>query len=71
MKYLDLTDEEAAALTQELHEIVESDPYLFASRIRTVRAILAKLTAEQAREPLPRRSITSRRAQSEVRRRRG
>ena len=69
--HLDLTDEEAAALTQELHEIVESDPYLFASRIRTVRAILAKLTAEQAREPLPRRSITRRRAQSEVRRRRG
>jgi hypothetical protein len=51
---LDLSDEETTtALTQELHEIVESDRYPFSSRIRTVRAILAKLTAEQAREPLP------------------
>jgi hypothetical protein len=40
---LDLTDEAAAALTQELHDIVESDHYPFSPRIRTLRAILARL----------------------------
>ena len=40
MQHLDLTDDEAAALTQELHEIVENDR---SPRIRTLRAILAKL----------------------------
>jgi len=29
MQHLDLTDDEAAALTQELHEIVENDRYPF------------------------------------------
>jgi len=33
----------SAALTQELHDIVESDRYLFSPRIRTLRSILAKL----------------------------
>jgi hypothetical protein len=37
--HLDLTDEEAAALTQELHEIVENDRYPFSPRIRTLRGI--------------------------------
>jgi len=37
MKYLNLTDEETAALTRELHHIVESDRYPFSPRIRTVR----------------------------------
>jgi hypothetical protein len=32
---LDLTDDEADALTQELHDIVESDRYPFSPRIRT------------------------------------
>ena len=50
---LDLTDEETAVLTQELHDIVESDRYPFSPRIRTLRAILAKLRPEPAREPLP------------------
>ena len=40
---LDLTDEETAALTQELHEIVENDRYPFSPRIRTLKGILAKL----------------------------
>jgi hypothetical protein len=53
--HLDLSDEEAAALTQELHEIVESDRYPLSPRIRTLRAaILVKLKPEPAREPLPR-----------------
>jgi hypothetical protein len=52
--YLDLSDEEAAALTQELHEIVENDRYPFSPRIRTLRGILAKLRPEPAaRNPLP------------------
>jgi hypothetical protein len=51
--HLDLTDEEAAALTQELHDIVENDRYPFSPRIRTLRAILAKLRPEPVREPLP------------------
>jgi hypothetical protein len=50
---LDLTDQETAALTKELHEIVENDRYPFSPRIRTLRAILAKLRPEPAREPLP------------------
>jgi hypothetical protein len=48
-----LSDEEAAALIQELHDIVESDRYPFSPRIRTLRAILAKLSPEPVREPLP------------------
>jgi hypothetical protein len=51
--HLDLTDEETAALTRELHEIVENDRYPFSPRIRTLRGILAKLRPEPARKPLP------------------
>jgi hypothetical protein len=51
--HLDLSDEETAALTQELHEIVENDRYPFSHRIRTLRAILAKLRPEPVRKPLP------------------
>ena len=43
----------SAALTQELHNIVENDRYRFSPRIRTLRAILAKLRPEPAREPSP------------------
>jgi hypothetical protein len=50
--HLDLSDEEAAALTQELHDIVENDRYPFSPRIRTLRAILAKLRPERVREGL-------------------
>jgi hypothetical protein len=42
----------SAALTQELHDTVENDPYPFSPRIRTLRAILAKLKPEPVREPL-------------------
>jgi hypothetical protein len=51
--HLDLSDEETAALTRELHEIVENDRYPFSPRIRTLRGILAKLRPEPARKPLP------------------
>ena len=50
---LDLTAEETAALTQELHEIVENARCPFSPRIRTLRGILAKLRPEPVREPLP------------------
>jgi hypothetical protein len=50
---LDLTDEEAAALTQELHNIVENGRYPFSPRNRTLRAILARLRPEPVRKPLP------------------
>jgi hypothetical protein len=53
MPHLGLTDDEAAALTRELHDIVEHDRYPFSPRIRTLRGILAKLRPEPAREPLP------------------
>ena len=53
MQHLDLTDDEAAALTQELHNIAENDRYPFSPRIRTLRGILAKLRPEPVREPLP------------------
>ena len=52
--HLDLSDDEAAALIQELHDIVESDRYLFSPRIRTLRAILAELDPLAPRpEPPP------------------
>jgi hypothetical protein len=46
---LDLT----AALTQELHSIVDRDRYPFSPRIQTLRAVLNKLRSELPREPLP------------------
>ena len=50
--HLNCRTEEAAALTQERHNIVENDRYPFSQRIRTLRAILAKLRPEPVREPL-------------------
>jgi hypothetical protein len=43
----------SAALTQELHDIVENDPYPFSPRIRTLRGFVAKLRPEPVRERLP------------------
>jgi hypothetical protein len=43
----------SAALTKELHEIIENDRYPFSPRICTLRALLAKLRPEPARQPLP------------------
>jgi hypothetical protein len=51
--HLDLTDEGAGALAQELHEIVERDRYPFSRHIRTLRGILHKLRPEPVRKPLP------------------
>jgi hypothetical protein len=51
--HLDLSDEETAALTQELHDIVKNDRYPSSPRIRTLRAVLDKFRPEPVREPLP------------------
>jgi hypothetical protein len=50
--HLDPSGEETAALTQELHDIVENDRYPFSPRIRTLRGILAKLRLEPVRKGL-------------------
>jgi hypothetical protein len=50
---LDLSDEEAAALLRELDHIIDSDRYFLSSRIKTLRAIRAKIRPEPVREPLP------------------
>jgi hypothetical protein len=69
--HLDLTDEQAAALIRELHDIIESNRYLFSLRIRTLRTILSKLRPEPVREPpLPPKVYAPPRATA-TRRRRG
>jgi len=53
MPHLDLSDDEAASLIKELHDIIERDRYPFSERILTLKAILAKLKPEPVREALP------------------
>ena len=50
---LDLTDEETAALLRELDALIDSDRYFLSPRIKTLRAIRAKIRPEPLREPLP------------------
>jgi hypothetical protein len=50
---LDLTDEETAALLAELDRIIRDDRYPLSPRIRTLKAIRAKIKPEPARERLP------------------
>jgi len=50
---LELTDEETAALAEELHNIVENDRYPLSPRIQTLKAILGKIRPEPVRKPLP------------------
>src|SRR5271169_1702076 len=49
----DLTDEEAAALLKELDKIIDGDRFQFSARVRTLKAIRAKIRPEPVREPLP------------------
>jgi hypothetical protein len=51
--HLDLTDEETAALLKELDGLIDGDRYFLSPRIKTLRAIRAKLRPEPVREPLP------------------
>jgi hypothetical protein len=71
MQHLDLTDDEAAALTQELHDIVENDRYSFSPHIRTLGAILNKLRPEPVRKPLPPLMVYAPPSKGRYRRRRG
>jgi hypothetical protein len=50
---LDLTDEETAALTRLLANIIDADRYPLSPRIQTLKGILAKIRPEPVREPLP------------------
>jgi hypothetical protein len=50
---LDLTDEETAALLRELDGIIDGDRYFLSERIKTLKAIRAKMRPEPVREPLP------------------
>jgi hypothetical protein len=68
---LDLTYAETAALTKELHEVVENDRYPFSPRIRTLRGILAKLRPEPVRKPLPPRKVYAPPSKGRYKRRRG
>ena len=51
MKF-DLSDEQAAALTKELSDIIENDRWPFSPRIWMLKSILAKLRPEPVRQPL-------------------
>ena len=50
---LDLTEEEAAALLRELDGLIDGDRYFLSPRIKTLKAIRAKIRPEPVREPLP------------------
>jgi hypothetical protein len=50
---LDLTDHEAAMLLKALDGIIDEDRYFLSDRIKTLKAIRAKIRPEPVREPLP------------------
>ena len=50
---LDLTDEETAALLRELDVLIDGDRYFLSPRIKTLKAIRAKIRPEPVRPPLP------------------
>jgi hypothetical protein len=50
---LDLSDEEAALLLKELNGIIDADRYFLSHRIKTLKAIRAKIRPEPVREPPP------------------
>ena len=50
---LELTDDEAAALLKELDDIIDGDRYFLSSRIKTLKAIRAKIRPEPVPTPLP------------------
>jgi hypothetical protein len=51
--HLDLTEHEAASLLKELNGIIDGDRYFLSDRIKTLKAIRAKIRPEPARGPLP------------------
>jgi hypothetical protein len=50
---LDITDEEAALLLKELNGIIDGDRYFLSHRIKTLKAVRAKIRPEPTREPPP------------------
>ena len=50
---LDLTDDEAALLLKELNGLIDGDRYFLSDRIKTLKAIRAKIRPEPLRKPLP------------------
>jgi hypothetical protein len=46
-------DEETAALLRELDCLIDGDRYFMSPRIKTLRALRAKIRPEPVREPLP------------------
>jgi hypothetical protein len=52
---LDLTDEETAALLRELDVLIDGDRYFLSPRIKTLKAIRAKIRPEPVRPHYPRR----------------
>jgi len=59
--YLDLSGDEAAAVTKELLDTVRNDSYPLSWHIRSLKAILAKLKLEGICEPCRHRRCTRRR----------
>jgi hypothetical protein len=61
---IDLTNEETAALLRELDGLIYGDRYFLSSRIKTLKAIRAKLRPEPVRGSLPpHRNVMSDRGQ--------
>jgi hypothetical protein len=54
---IDLTDDEAAALTRHLKRVIDDDPYPLAPRLAPLKAILAELEPP-APQPEARRPLT-------------
>jgi hypothetical protein len=48
-----LNYEQTAALLRELDALIDGDRYFMSSRIKTLKAIRAKIRPEPVREPLP------------------
>ena len=69
---LDLSAEEAAAVVALITRTISDNRYALSRRIRTLKAILAKLRPEPVREPLPAPKVYAPpRATAARRRRRG
>jgi hypothetical protein len=50
---IDLSDHEAAVLLRELDQIIDGDKYFLSPRVRTLKAIRAKIRPEPTQEPFP------------------
>jgi hypothetical protein len=67
---LDLTEEETNALAKLLRRKIDNNRYPLSPRIQTLKAVLAKLRPEPAREPVPPPKVYARSRATAARRRR-